>query len=321
MKFKVNILNIFLLVCLIVIVLPVDAVVLKTISLVILLIGLNFTTLSIASVGFLIYGLLLVDFGDIFLDASAFTGYFMIKKLNLFLVLLLAFVVNIIIVSIKLYRLNLPIKEKFILRINYYFNLLIYKIRFLYPILAFVFLIFTVIYSFAGIYSAYEDKYYGYYAVNVLEDKPENIQIEEFQDSQAIRAYYLSKYDNKGELLLKEEVRVCGDINVYGPLGDKIFIDTYDAKGKSIDHTLIERGFSNTSDNYNLVNSIDTLYFSCVTIFTVGYGDITPIAPQIKQIAQIEMLTGYLITCLFVPFLIVAVQKLIEGEIKKSKLS
>jgi voltage-gated potassium channel Kch len=39
-------------------------------------------------------------------------------------------------------------------------------------------------------------------------------------------------------------------------------------------------------------NSIDFLYFSIVTIATVGYGDITPVTTTAKILTSIEILTG-----------------------------
>jgi len=65
-----------------------------------------------------------------------------------------------------------------------------------------------------------------------------------------------------------------------------------------------------------LVNSssqFDALYYSFVTYFTVGYGDITPVTTMAKGVSLSQMVLGYIITCLVIPVILVAIQKLIDS--------
>lgn len=48
---------------------------------------------------------------------------------------------------------------------------------------------------------------------------------------------------------------------------------------------------SGQQGKYDL-NGFDTLYFSYVTLTTVGFGDITPISPMARMLAVLEALTG-----------------------------
>ena len=53
--------------------------------------------------------------------------------------------------------------------------------------------------------------------------------------------------------------------------------------------TELFHGLSSQGRNFHLD---DFLYFSFVTLTTVGYGDITPVNPMIRTLAYLEMLTG-----------------------------
>jgi len=56
------------------------------------------------------------------------------------------------------------------------------------------------------------------------------------------------------------------------------------------------------------------LYYSSTTYFTVGYGDITPVSELARGISISQMIFGYLITCLIIPTILVAFQKLFANE-------
>lgn len=54
------------------------------------------------------------------------------------------------------------------------------------------------------------------------------------------------------------------------------------------------------------------LYYSCITYFTVGFGDIIPAMPMSRYVSITQMIIGYFITCLIIPILLVAIQKLFQ---------
>lgn len=54
------------------------------------------------------------------------------------------------------------------------------------------------------------------------------------------------------------------------------------------------------TSNLEIKNFIDAFYFTCVTITTLGYGDITPITTMTKIVVIIESLFGFLFMSLFV---------------------
>jgi len=43
------------------------------------------------------------------------------------------------------------------------------------------------------------------------------------------------------------------------------------------------------------ISFADALYFSVITIATVGYGDITPVGPLVRGLASIEVVAGLLL--------------------------
>ncbi len=72
--------------------------------------------------------------------------------------------------------------------------------------------------------------------------------------------------------------------------------------------------------NYSEGIEFDSLYYSFVTYFTVGYGEITPISKLARSISMSQMALSYILTCLIIPSILVAIQKLIdERYIKKKK--
>lgn len=59
-----------------------------------------------------------------------------------------------------------------------------------------------------------------------------------------------------------------------------------------------------------------SLYYSSTTYFTVGFGDIIPVSYLARATSTSQMIFGYLITCLIIPTLLVAFQKLFGEEHK-----
>lgn len=58
-------------------------------------------------------------------------------------------------------------------------------------------------------------------------------------------------------------------------------------------------GFT-TNNGHDIKNFIDAFYFTCVTVTTLGYGDITPTMTITKIIVIIESLVGFVFMSLFV---------------------
>jgi len=54
------------------------------------------------------------------------------------------------------------------------------------------------------------------------------------------------------------------------------------------------------------------IYYSFTTYFTVGFGDVTPISNLARIISMTQMIFGYIITCLVIPTVLVAFQKLFD---------
>lgn len=65
--------------------------------------------------------------------------------------------------------------------------------------------------------------------------------------------------------------------------------------------------------NNTLVTGWDYIYFSCVTFFTVGYGDIIPIGKALKQLTTLEMVIGYILNVTFIPLLVSYYWSLIQN--------
>jgi len=55
--------------------------------------------------------------------------------------------------------------------------------------------------------------------------------------------------------------------------------------------------------------STDLLYFSLVTLSTVGYGDIVPVHPEVRMLAALEGIFGVLYIAIMVAILISAYKR------------
>lgn len=61
-------------------------------------------------------------------------------------------------------------------------------------------------------------------------------------------------------------------------------------------------------------NTFLPLYYSSSTYFTVGYGDIIPVSNTARVVSISQMFFSYLITCLILPSVLVAFQKLFQDQ-------
>lgn len=62
------------------------------------------------------------------------------------------------------------------------------------------------------------------------------------------------------------------------------------------------------------VDFFPSMYYSSTTFFTVGYGDIIPISYHARLVSMSQMFLSYLITCLILPSVLVAFQKLFQDK-------
>jgi hypothetical protein len=162
-----------------------------------------------------------------------------------------ALLMGLIFVILKtIYGLNKmekPKVENHRLKIGFKVNSLLFNIRFIYPIVAFISLIVCIIFSFGSIYYNY----------------------------------------NK-----------CFDPVIVSGIGDFV---------KNNSQWQLVSGFSE-----DIPSKFNAIYFSFTTFFTIGYGDIKPVANVTKLIAMIEMFLSYFITCMFIPVLFSAFSKYLK---------
>ena len=71
-------------------------------------------------------------------------------------------------------------------------------------------------------------------------------------------------------------------------------------------HVLVEAGNPISGDYYD--KFLTSLYFSAVTLFSVGYGDIVPIGIG-RYLAIIEALIGYVLPAVFLARTVIGIEK------------
>lgn len=59
-------------------------------------------------------------------------------------------------------------------------------------------------------------------------------------------------------------------------------------------------------------------YYSSTTYFTVGFGEITPVSELARNVTISQMFFGYMITCLIIPTVLVAFQRLFQNDNRNS---
>lgn len=72
-------------------------------------------------------------------------------------------------------------------------------------------------------------------------------------------------------------------------------------------------------DKSIIKNFIDIYYFSSVTFFTVGYGDILPQGDKLKLLVISEMITGFIMNTLYVPAVLVFIINLFDEKKRELK--
>lgn len=72
-------------------------------------------------------------------------------------------------------------------------------------------------------------------------------------------------------------------------------------------------------DSKILKSFISIYYFSSVTFFTVGYGDILPYGNNLRLLATSEMIVGFIVNLLYVPVLFTFIMDLFNGKKKEEQ--
>ncbi len=99
----------------------------------------------------------------------------------------------------------------------------------------------------------------------------------------------------------------------------KISITEYDSDNSFLKSYYIEPGTNIVmlKDIFGTSDATENFYFSAITYFTVGYGDIYPIADIVRTWVMQEALIAHIMTLLIVPILIIVGQTFIS---KKSEI-
>ena len=99
---------------------------------------------------------------------------------------------------------------------------------------------------------------------------------------------------------------LLASINIYFALGV-----TFAMAFGLIDH-MVPGSFSTSASAEQVSNSTEFMYFSLVTLSTLGYGDVLPVSDQARTLAAIEALTGQV-------YLTIAVARLVGLHISRSE--
>ncbi len=191
------------------------------------------------------------------------------------------------------------------------------KIMTLFPIIGYIIIMITVIYSYAGIYAAYNNMYYEKYNYfcnpkNLVDTryanskKQELFELEDGSHVYTVRAIYQEIEEN--EYKSKPEVIIVNRMNQNKEMQGVI---------------LLKEGFSMNDANtfrFGTAFQADYFYFSAITYLTIGYGDIYPIADAMKYTAVTEGIISHLLTIIFVPILMTLLQQLYVKKDKNKKV-
>jgi len=95
-----------------------------------------------------------------------------------------------------------------------------------------------------------------------------------------------------------------------------IVLHEYDYNDNYLGSVFIEPETNTTLESNSIGTSffMDYLYFSVITYFTIGYGDMYPIAETIKNWVMQEAVISHVLTALLIPICLVIGQKFIENK-------
>lgn len=219
-----------------------------------------------------------------------------------------------------------------------------YRLRIIAPFIAYLIIINTVISCFANMYSTcYNDFYLKYALINIRDerkvvkelssDKTERNYVIYYKDNNEYNiknekvtmiysysenpSYILEKQQNKshnGEYKLKTK----NDVN-FAP--DSIEVDTKYKNGKT-NHYFINKSFKFSNEKSDELVPVDYstfLYFSRITFFTIGYGDIIPTDYETQNLVGLEALTAHILSVIFIPILFIVVQEILNKKDSEGK--
>lgn len=92
------------------------------------------------------------------IDTSNFLEIFITKQLYLFIIFICLSFINILIVIYRLIKSKRPKIDKNNNKLKHNVINITYRIRFMYPFIAFAFSVFTLIYSYDGLYYSYKHR-------------------------------------------------------------------------------------------------------------------------------------------------------------------
>jgi hypothetical protein len=96
---------------------------------------------------------------------------------------------------------------------------------------------------------------------------------------------------------------VCAGISVYLLLG-LLWTLAYILTARIATLNNSPPAFLITTDSSHLMNGSNSLYFSFITLSTVGYGDIVPVSKMARMLAMTEAMTGTLYMAVFISRLV-----------------
>lgn len=189
------------------------------------------------------------------------------------------------------------------------------KLITMFPIFGYIIIMITVIYAYAGIYATYNNMYQekcNYFCNRdyLIKTLNSNGNREE-----------LFKLETDGKLYeVRAEYGSIGEENLYEAKPEKIIINVINQTGEVEEVLIIRKGFSmNDEALFGTAFSTNYFYFSAITYLTIGYGDIYPIAHEMKYTAVTEGIIAHLLTIIFVPILMTLLQQLYtkRGKLKR----
>lgn len=187
-------------------------------------------------------------------------------------------------------------------------NSLFIKIKFAMLIaVGYLVIMYSTILGYASLFQNYHNELYFYYQEKLLTasyivDKDSticsvNTKVDTDNGYVNITGYYRKDYGS-------EEI----DINPY-----RIVVSVYDSRGKFFNEYYLEPGINTLLQSDIVGTSIETEYhyFSFVTYFTIGYGDIYPVADIMKTWVIQEATIAHIMSLLVIPLLFIVGQMFI----------
>ena len=174
------------------------------------------------------------------------------------------------------------------------------KIKFVICVcLEYVIIVGVVISVYANLYVAYHNNVYFAFQMNLLEMQGENVSLHRKKIEKKIDGKTWSVNGNYDE---QDKEKLC-------PLD--IMIQNKNGKIGIIEPDL---NIALNEDNMGSANNEKYIYFSFVSFFSSGYGDIYPILSITRNWAVQEMIISHMIMVVLIPILLTSVQEFIQKQ-------